>query len=630
MKRLFRYGICIVLAVLLLLSAGPVSYADEAIFGDADGDGELTAQDAECISQHLRRIRMMDEAAATRADLDGDGKITDLDLSMLMNLITSPELKIRTSKTFSMLLTSDLCGNAWDPTASETQSSCTAMNTAACIRARKEQDPNLLLLDAGGSLFGSFLSDQYSSYTYRSCGPITSLFLMCGYDAVLLGDEAFTYGSQTVRREVNELQNRKTPVLGANLLINNPTVFDPEDARWNEVVPYVLLETNRETDGTEREPMQIAVIGVTQPDLAPSADEVLPVDPLTIVNRILDEIGTQSDYTVLLYHGNVEADAGNPDSYSLRDLIKNTDGIDLVVASHGAGGSVRSERNARGVEVPIVSLAGGAETVTEISVSLRAYGPPAILVDVIDASAYEPDDSIRLAVQPYVSKVSGMMDAVVCSVMQRTDRFDPDALCATDAMEILHEMQLYAVDQWQNGHDVDLPNNMISIAYPYIPIGGWKEGPLTYRDLCTIEAETPSYTLMLIRGSELRAWLGSYAGVLMEQDTIYSLYGLSYLLNTMNKDVPVGFLEHANGMPVEDEELFTLILAEKNAGDLNLNAFIDESWMPYEERVIEGFSLPSPYALKTLPGKPVINALAAYLEHVGTLTFKHLYTWIVI
>lgn len=626
MKRSLRRGILVLLSILLVFAAGLSSYADEAVFGDADGDGELTVQDASCISRHLNRFRMMDAAAISRADYDGDGALTELDASMILSSFMSPDFYVPVTQSFSMLFTSDLGGNAWNPSANG-NTLCTAVNTAACVQGMREQNPDLLLFDVGGSIFGSSIADDYSEYTDRSYGPITALFIRLGYNAVLLGEEAFSYSSQKVRKEVNALQDRSIPVLGANLEKSDPTIFDAAGALWNDVFPYVILEVPQ---GEDRTPIRVAVIGMTDPGLRLFEDEISPSDPIEIYAKLRKELKERADYTVLLYHGNTECDAQDERVYSLRDLIKKTDSIDLVVAAHGGVHSVRSEQNAAGREIPIVSLAGGAETVTEISVSMRSVGNPAIMVSQIDASQTEPDAAIGNSIKPYISHLSDMMDAAICTVERRIDPFDADALCSTDSMDLIHEMQLYAARDWIDFHDVDLPNDLISIAYPYIEIGGFKEGTLTYRDLYGIRTETPHYTILLIRGAELRAWLRAYTETIMRQDTIYSLYGLSYLLNTLNPEAPLGFLEYGSGLSVDDDDVFTLVLAERSEGDLDLRSYLDEEWMPYEDRIMEGFTLPSPCLVSTTGEDPILDALVAYLETCSPLKLEHVFTWIVI
>ena len=627
MKHTVRNGILLLLAVLLMLSAGVGSYAEEAVFGDADGDGAVTAQDASCISRHLHRFRMLDAAAQTRADYDGDGTITERDASLILSSLMSAEFSVPVTQSFSMLVTSDLQGYAWDPTASDENASCTAIRTASCIQALREANPDLLLFDAGGSIFGSSIADDYPENTDRAYGPITSLFLRLRYDAVLLGEEALSYPSGTVRREVNAMHERRMKVLGANLLKSEPTIFDPSGALWDDLDPYVILNVPQ---GEEKDPLRVAVIGITDPDLCASEDEIAPADPIATYAKLRKELKNRTDYTVLLYCGSADVDAQGANTYSLRDLIKKTDSIDLVIVSHVGFGSVRSECNANGTEIPIVTLSGGTQNVTQISVSMRSEGRPAVAVNEIDASHTEPDPAIQRSMKPYVSKISAMMDAAVCTVAERFEAFDAQALVSSDAMELTHEMQLFALRDWIDYHDVDLPNELISIAYPYIPIGGIKEGTLTYRDLYTLKPELPQYSVLLIRGAELRAWLRAYAGKLMEQKTVYSLYGLSYLLNSMNPDMPLGFLEHSSGRSVEDDEIFTLILAERQGDELNIRQYLDEEWMPYADRLIEGFELPKPYLTETTEEDPIVDALVAYLEDVKEYRLEHLFIWILI
>ncbi|MBR4906029.1 MAG: hypothetical protein IKZ44_04165, partial [Clostridia bacterium] len=359
-------------------------------------------------------------------------------------------------------------------------------------------------------------------------------------------------------------------------------------------------------------------------------DEISAQDLIMTYARLRKELRNSADYTMLLYHGCTETEAQDDSVYSLRDLLKKTDFIDLVVASHGSVGSVRSEKNANGTEVPIVTLAGGAETVTKISVSLRENGHPAILVDEIDASETEPDDAFKNTVRPYVSPMSAILDAAITYLGQNLEPFNAKAWRMTDAIQLTHEMQLYAMRDWLDYNDIDLPNEMISIAYPYIPIGGLKEGLLKYRDLYLLDTGTPHYSIMILRGEELRAWLKSYTGTVTQQDTVYSLYGLSYLLNTLNPEAPLGYLEYASGRSVDDDDLFTVILAERTEGELNMRQFIDEEWMPYEDRIIDGFTLPKPCEVETIDHDPVVDALVAYLETVRTLQLEHLFDWFII
>ena len=189
MTKLLRNGILFLLSSLLL--CGFVSVADEktvpnaAVFGDADGDGELTVQDASCITRHLTGFKLMDAAGLSRADYDGDGLVTELDASLILNSFAAPEFSVPATKSVSMLFTSDMRGFAWDPAETEENSACTVMNVAACVAALREKNPNLYLIDAGGSLLGSSIADDYAQKTDKMYGPVTALFVKMQYDAVL-------------------------------------------------------------------------------------------------------------------------------------------------------------------------------------------------------------------------------------------------------------------------------------------------------------------------------------------------------------------------------------------------------------------------------------------------------------
>ncbi len=624
MKRLLSVCLSILLVFLLVPITGSVSDGNTVIFGDADGDGELTVQDASRISRYLSGFEGLDAPAKSRADVDGDGRITNYDASLIMSSFVFAEDQIRTVANLSFLVTSDLSGIAWsDP--SSRSSSVSALNTAACILEQRRIDNSSILIDAGGSLFGSSIADEYVNTTNKKYGPITALFLSLNYDAVLLGEEGYAYSSSAVRREVNALQDAGIPVLGANLMKSETTEFDQENVPWNNLMSYKVKEV-LQADGSV---LRVAIVGLTAPDAAPWIDEIKPADPLEIYNRLYQELKENADYVVLLYNGSVECDESRLDSFSLREFIRCSAGIDLVLVSHGAGRVSRFERNSYGQDVALISLGCGPNVVSSVSVAIRERGNPGYSVTYIDTSSYEPDASVRDLIAPYVSASSGGMDTIVCTNLERIDPYTKDSLSSTDCMDLIHEMQIWAAQKWIAEEGADLPPTVISIAYPYLATEGIPEGIVLYRDLCELSYEVPRYTLMLIRGGEIRAWLLSYKDRIMTDDPVYSLYGLSYLINTMNPETPIGFLEHSSGLSVEDDELFTLIIAEEPDMESILRPYLDENWMPFEDRIVSGFQMPRPELTATSDLHRGIDSLTAYLESVGTLKLPHFYNWVV-
>lgn len=626
MKHAWRNGLIILLAILLWIPAGLAFAADSVQVGDVDGDGELTVQDANCITRHLANFERLDAAQRSRADFDGDGLITSLDASLIMSALIVLEDRPKTEWSVSMLITADLSGMAWGSESTEQRGVSSALNLASCVAAEREQDPGILLIDAGGSIYGSTIADEYEIYTDKTFGPMTAAFAKLKYQAILLGDEAITYPSYRVRNEMDWIKASGTAVIGTNLVKANPTRDDPEITPWNEILPYTILEAEQE-DG---EPVRIGLIGLVEPDLAAPTDEVKAIDPKLCYQRIEKELRASCDMVVLLYHGNVEDDEMQTDEFSLRTFLRETSGIDFVLAAHGTGEGSREERSAVGKEIPIIQLPDSAAAVVRMTVSKREKGGFVYRTDRIDLRAYEQDEELKQIIRPYVSGISLMMDAPICTLEQDIEPYAADTLGSTDGMELLHEMQIWAAKTYLSENRLDMPPNVVSIAYPYLGTQGLSAGLLRYRDLCAIEATVPQYTLLMVRGEELRAWLHDYAGRIMQEKTIYSLYGLSYLFNTWNPDTPLGFLEYSEDVAVEDDDVFSVILAEDPDTPSELRAFLDETWMPYEDRVIGAFQMPQTRFTDTSEHYAAITPLVAFLERFDTFALRRLYSWIVL
>lgn len=626
MNRPLRIAILLLLTVLLMFPAGAVAYGDTVLIGDVDGDGEITAQDANHITRYLAQFETLDAAQRTRADFDGDGAITAYDATLVLSAVVAPEEQPGIKWSFSAIVTSDLKGEAWGSVSEDKTGYCSALNLVTFVREQRERDPGALLIDAGGSLFGSVISDEYTTYTSKRVGPMTRIFQSLSYDAILLGTEAVTHQSQMIRNDMDSLTANGTQVLGANLSKVYPLDTDPEVAPWNDILSGCVIEVEQPDERV----LRVGLIGVVEPDLADPQDEVYLSDPVKAFETARSAMKGKCDVCLLLYYGNAENDESQSDVYSLRKLLRRITDVDMALVSHGAGSGVRTALDGRGREVPVISLADGVEFATKLSVACRDSGTLVYKTETVDLRAYPPDETLQAQIMPYVNAMSELMDARIGTVTKRIEPFEPDTLGSTDGMELLHEMQIWCAQQWIDSSDMDLPPTVLSIAYPYLGTTGWNAGAVRYRDVCALRAETPRYTLMLVRGAELKAWLSAYAERITSEKIVYSLYGLSYLLNTINPETPLGFLEYSSGMSVEEDAVFTLILADDPNEDLILLPYLDESWMTFEDRVITEFSMPSPQLTETSEIYRTVDPLVAYLESVETFKLKHEYSWIVI
>lgn len=75
----------IMLAVLLIITAVPVTVLATGILGDANGDGKLNTLDARYILQALVDLRTIDDVASV--DMDGNGKLGVLDARLVLQAV---------------------------------------------------------------------------------------------------------------------------------------------------------------------------------------------------------------------------------------------------------------------------------------------------------------------------------------------------------------------------------------------------------------------------------------------------------------------------------------------------------------------------------------------------------------
>ena len=86
MKKITALLLAVVIVCVMgmaFFSASETSY----IFGDVDGDGEVSTLDSTYIKRIIARLQSADEEMITRGDVDGDGELTILDATYIMRYL---------------------------------------------------------------------------------------------------------------------------------------------------------------------------------------------------------------------------------------------------------------------------------------------------------------------------------------------------------------------------------------------------------------------------------------------------------------------------------------------------------------------------------------------------------------
>ncbi len=169
---------------------------------------------------------------------------------------------------------------------------------ATVLRNERASSPNLLLLDAGNSLFGQQVADDS-----RGRIPIAAMNLM-GYSAMTLGQAELQAGSAVLRERASEA---RFPFLGANL----PADFPAK--------PYVLLNIGGR---------DIAVLGLTNAEtqLIPAVGESIAVgDPLEAARKYVPILRQQATIVIVLSNLGKEMD---------QRLAREVPGITAIIDGH--------------------------------------------------------------------------------------------------------------------------------------------------------------------------------------------------------------------------------------------------------------------------------------------------------
>ncbi len=174
-----------------------------------------------------------------------------------------------------------------------------ARRATAIKKERAENKGIVLLLDAGNTLVGQWLSVQTDGRVM-----VEAMNLM-GYDALTLGQMDLALGLDVLKERQAEA---KFPFLSANLVSSSDLkpLFQP----------YVILE---------RQGARIGIIGLSEPQAAQApgiSDVAIVLPPVEAARQYVGELRDQVDILIVLSHLGLEED---------KTLAQVVSGIDIIV-----------------------------------------------------------------------------------------------------------------------------------------------------------------------------------------------------------------------------------------------------------------------------------------------------------
>lgn len=233
---------------------------------------------------------------------------------------------------------------------------------AAKVKAIKEENSNVLLLDAGDALHGLPFA------TISKGESIVKIMNGIGYDAMVPGNHDFNYGYE---RLLELKESMDFPLICANVYKDGEPLFSP----------YVIVEAGG---------IRIGIFGLATPETSyktnPKNVEGLEFkDPVEVSESVVNELKEgNADLIIALVH--LGLDEASEDTS--RKIAENVEGIDLIVDGHShsvlegglqVGGSLIVQTGEYTINLGIVEVEVKEGEVSSINAGLFTKGHAADL-----------------------------------------------------------------------------------------------------------------------------------------------------------------------------------------------------------------------------------------------------------
>ena len=288
---------------------------------------------------------------------------------------------------------------------------------------------NTVLIDGGNFSTGSAFSCLNST-----SAPDLSLMSMFGYDAIALGDEEFTYGTQTLANMIGV--NETVPTL----LTGNLNYSDSEAGK-------ALKSTLAEKGGStykvvERAGKKIGIFSVMK-EQSISSDDVSLESAVDTAKDIVSSLNDEGcDYVIAIAHGG--------DAFA-HEIAKSVEGINTVIASCDVVEKWKVETEG---ETNIVSCGENGQYLGVLDInkedgSISGYQ----LVAVTSEIEENPDVAYRI--NDYTNQVSSALFDAYGVSMSKTMAANPFNFTPVD----------HSTNELLNNNTADLITNAYALAY---------------------------------------------------------------------------------------------------------------------------------------------------------------------
>ena len=291
---------------------------------------------------------------------------------------------------------------------------------------------NTIVIDGGNFSTGTSFSVLNSTNA-----PDLTLLSAIGYDAIALGDEEFTFGTQSLSDMINASENTTT------LLTGNLSFSDSDSSKslknalsTRGAASYKIVEKNG---------IKIGLFSLINDEKEISSDVSLAdaVDTAKDIVSSLQEEGT--DYIVAIAHG------GNDFAH---EIAKKVDGINTVIAACGTDANTKIEKED---DVNIVSCGKNGQYLGVLDINKDSYSIDGYQLVEITTDIEENED-IRNRINDYKNNVNSQIfdsydlsidDSLASNPYNFTEiNHTTTELVNNNTADLVTDAYAYAYDDW--------------------------------------------------------------------------------------------------------------------------------------------------------------------------------------
>ena len=413
-------------------------------------------------------------------------------LAMLAGLGVPAMAAEEEGKTITILQTSDLHGmvNPFDY-ASNKENKTSMAHAAAIIKAEREADPDLLLLDTGDTTQANYIQ----SFLDEEPHPMIEAMNYLEYDAWTLGNHEFNFDFKYTTKEIEEFQG---VTLGGNF-------YKADGTRWIDA--YQIFEV----DG-----VKVAVFGVDAPHI-PQWEKSDPghYDNMKITNpdeetgKILDELEGKADVIIGSIHYGLDGEYGVAGCREIAETYG--DRMDALFIGH-AHATVNETIGG----IPVLEPGSNGEFVSKVTLTLKADGDGWAVDkaegELIDCAEVTPDPEFLAEFKDLHEKSLELASREVGAVGKTfIDPLEflpgiPSAVLEDDAVtDLVNKVQMERA-----GADV-------SLAALFDATSNLQAGPFLHRDSVKIYKYDNTLYGVKVTGKQMKAIMEEKAGNFFNQ-----------------------------------------------------------------------------------------------------------------